>query len=482
MKKIFFMALLCLTTGLYATTLSSQSEYMPEETITIKVNNLEVHDKNWLGIYALNDTNDWNNVLRWIWTGETTTGSFSLKGLPQGEYEARVFYNNSFQTEAKTAFLVKDQFNPAVDIETRKDTYEEHEFIEVKVENMSGHAQDWVAIYPKGSSNEWENVIAWRYTNGLVGTIIGFEGLNAGEYEVRAFFKNSYKLEAKHAFSVGVSNVSITPKHPSYYENERVTVEIKGFSKNQKDWIGIYPTGSSNDWENVVAWEWVEKAYNNGTIMIFDNLPVGKYETRGFFKNSFNLEAKANLEVKVRDIPTETLIKKAQAHCLEKDNSTTDVLCANDGNTVYILDSNQAASDRNLVLAHYKVTLNNNSLKLLHKDEYAQHQLNGRTPNEEFIKKFDNSPIYVTKTLKSTIDRMGVYRIHANDKRAFSIDWYERNGVIDLDTLKVSEDGKKLYMSRTFLYTDELYIEVYDIEDLNNIKLHSREIINTYNP
>lgn len=338
MKKIFFMALLCLTTGLYATTLSSQSEYMPEETITIQVNNLEVHDKNWLGIYALNDTNDWNNVLRWIWTGETTTGSFSLKGLPQGEYEARVFYNNSFQTEAKTAFLVKDQFNPAVDIETRKDTYEEHEFIEVKVENMSGHAQDWVAIYPKGSSNEWENVIAWRYTNGLVGTIIGFEGLNAGEYEVRAFFKNSYQLEASHPFSVVNHQTSLTPSQTVYDISENIQINISGFKNNQKDWIGIYPKGSSNAWENVVAWKWADDANNN--TLNFPSLAIGEYEVRGFFKNSFHLETEENFKVVKNKIAS-----YAQGICIdgnERSNNNIAVICNHNGNhkltNIFVLD------------------------------------------------------------------------------------------------------------------------------------------------
>lgn len=338
MRKLLFIIMLSLTTLLSAATLTSKTEYMAEETISIQANNLELHQQNWIGIYALNDNNDWKNVLRWTWTEETTTGSFSFKGLPQGKYEARVFYNNSFDTEATTSFSVIDKFNAAVDIETRKDTYEEHEYIEVKVENMSGHAQDWVAIYPKGSSNAWENVIDWRYTNGHVGTILGFNGLKAGEYEVRAFFRNSYHLEASHSFSVINHQTSVTPSQKTYDGSENIQINLTGFKKNQKDWIGIYPKGSSNAWENVVSWKWVDDANHN--TLTFPSLPIGQYEVRGFFKNSFHVEAEESFQVVNTKIAS-----YAKGICIDgnsRSNQNIGVICNHNGNNkltnIFVLD------------------------------------------------------------------------------------------------------------------------------------------------
>jgi len=460
-KKIFFMALLSLTTGLYATTLSSQSEYMPEETITIQVNNLEVHDKNWLGIYALNDTNDWNNVLRWIWTGETTTGSFSLKGLPQGEYEARVFYNNSFQTEAKTAFLVKDQFNPAVDIETRKDTYEEHEFIEVKVENMSGHAQDWVAIYPKGSSNEWENVIAWRYTNGLVGTIIGFEGLNAGEYEVRAFFKNSYQLEASHSFSVVNHQSSLSPSQTVYDISENIQINISGFKNNQKDWIGIYPKGSSNAWENVVAWKWADDANNN--TLNFPSLAVGEYEVRGFFKNSYTTEISSQFVVKTTDSPVIEVLNKAKKHCLESNLNNQHVLCSNTSNIAYVVTGDA------LLFYIYEVNIQENTTKL-----FTEIQRAGGNSGELLFQKLNNTDLIAMYHIYDIADpTLEVLVYDQNGKRQIYREFTDDTRILSSTT--ILDNGQKLQLIYKSFQADAAIgwirmEEVFDISNITNIK------------
>ena len=67
---------------------------------------------------------------------------------------------------------------------------------------MEGHAKDWIGIYPVGSSNDWANVVAWKWSRGQVNGQKSFNNLPVGNYEVRVFFRNSYKVEARDGFSV----------------------------------------------------------------------------------------------------------------------------------------------------------------------------------------------------------------------------------------------------------------------------------------
>ncbi|SFV71528.1 no hits [hydrothermal vent metagenome] len=184
-----------------------------------------------------------------------------------------------------------------VSIKTDNLTYTTEENITVHATNMLGDSEDWIAIYPKGSSNDWANVIAWNWTDGFINGSITFERVPVGEYEVRAFFKNSYNLEAKYAFSVlGLdSNVSLQTDKNKYSVNEKISVNFEHMFGDSEDWIGIYPKGSSNDWGNVIDWEFTE-GLKNGQIT-FDELPLGEYEVRAFFKNSYTLEANSSFSV-----------------------------------------------------------------------------------------------------------------------------------------------------------------------------------------
>ncbi len=176
-------------------------------------------------------------------------------------------------------------------LEINQTTYSSEESINVNFTNMSGNSEDWVAIYKKGSSNSWKNVILWDWTDGDINGSIIFEKLPVGKYEVRAFFKNSYILEAKHSFEVLGVEASITTNKNQYSVDEKISVSFEHMFGDSEDWIAIYPKGSSNDWGNVIDWEYTQGA-KNGQI-IFDELPLGQYEVRAFFKNSYTLEAKS---------------------------------------------------------------------------------------------------------------------------------------------------------------------------------------------
>lgn len=188
----------------------------------------------------------------------------------------------------------------AATISTNKSVYESNESIVANFTEMLGDTQDWIGIYPAGSSNDWANVIQWEWSGGDVTGAINFSPLSAGVYEVRAFYQNSFNVEASYTFTIednGSSNpVLITLDKESYTPNESIQATFENMTGNNKDWIGIYPAGSSNDWKNMIQWNWTGGVID-GSIN-FNDLPVGEYEVRAFFNNSLNVEAQQAFTVK----------------------------------------------------------------------------------------------------------------------------------------------------------------------------------------
>lgn len=83
----------------------SDSLYAPVKDIQFSVSG-ESDDEDWVGIYLQGDSNGWGNVTLWDWASKRGELSFTLEGIPAGDYEARFFFRNSFELEAKVGFSV----------------------------------------------------------------------------------------------------------------------------------------------------------------------------------------------------------------------------------------------------------------------------------------------------------------------------------------------------------------------------------------
>jgi len=180
---------------------TSKSQYSINESVKVTVSNLPGNNNDWVAIYPANASNAWGNVVAWKFTHGVKNGVINLGKAPAGSYQVRVFFNNTFTLRASHNFTVVGAVNNTT-ITTSKQTYKTHEQVVATVGNMKGNNNDWVAIYPAGASNAWGNVVAWKYTNGIKNGNFGFGTLPVGNYEVRAFFNNSYNLEASSAFKV----------------------------------------------------------------------------------------------------------------------------------------------------------------------------------------------------------------------------------------------------------------------------------------
>jgi hypothetical protein len=245
-----------------ASIVTSKTIYDVDEQIDATVNNMLGNYQDWIGVYPAGSSNDWGNVLSWDWTNGIEEGTISLDGVGAGDYEVRAFFSNSFNLAASTQIKVNG-IQADAEISTSKYSYDAGESIEVNVDNMLGHNEDWVGIYPQGASNDWGNVLSWSWTNGIKEGTLSLAGVGAGDYEVRAFFSNSFNLEA--STQIKVEDVSRAPK---LYENAE-----NGLSSGWSKVLGYHNVkrqrgGYKSSYSVKLTTHWTSRTYNSSEYML----------------------------------------------------------------------------------------------------------------------------------------------------------------------------------------------------------------------
>ena len=317
-KKIIIACFLLVNFLQAATINTDKNDYTSNEEITVNFTDMTAKNRDWIGIYSAEDANIWANVIQWQWTDDITDGTLTFEAMPTGNYEVRSFYNNSFIPVVTKEFSVNDAPNNT-QITTNKNPYSPNDAIVVNFTDMTAKNKDWIAIYPAESSNAWGNVLQWRWTGDTNDGQINFDALPVGNYDVRAFYNNSFQLVTHQEFSVEANQeaATLTMTKDVYQINDDIVVDFKNINGSNKDWLAIYPAGSSNAWGNVVAWQWNEDAITEGRAT-FDNLPSGNYEARVFYNNTFNLEASVAFSVK-DDAPLTTLYEDAEGGVFQQE-------------------------------------------------------------------------------------------------------------------------------------------------------------------
>ncbi len=224
-------------------------------------------------------------------------------------------------------FILKVSLLSAEDIffSSHYSCYAPGETIVLDFRGLPGNQNDWIGIYPKASSNDWSNVLEWSFTNGsqalnyapgLTEGSLSLPGLSEGYYEARLFYDNSFELQAMDAIRVSYSCASIQPNKDVYAPYEPIVVNFFHLPGNSNDWIGIYPKDASNDWGNVITWSFTNGSHAlnampgpvNGSVTL-NGLPVGRYDIRLFFNNSFDLRTEAEINVEGHRIYGQSLGK-----------------------------------------------------------------------------------------------------------------------------------------------------------------------------
>jgi len=122
-----------------------------------------------------------------------------------------------------------DLFAP---LKTVQDTYNEDAIVSVTINRPLSGDQDWVGIYKVGDNNDWANVIAWNWVGqGTTALTRDKKPMPAGEYEIRLFFHNFYRDEARYQFHV-VDNNNVIPYIPEALPQDMMQNEAMNMNPN----------------------------------------------------------------------------------------------------------------------------------------------------------------------------------------------------------------------------------------------------------
>jgi len=189
-------------------------------------------------------------------------------------------------------YTIKNVFNPG-------------ERIVIEYKNMAGNSSDWINIVPVGSSDEIPG--NWQYINGKKTGQVSFDPQKAGEYEARAFFNNSYKVEYRYRFRVGGSSIPVGGNNPPvvgrllkldktrFAANEKIDIHFFYLAGNTSDWINIVPKGTPDG----SAGNWQYTAGLKTGKLTFAGMAAGEYETRVFYNNSYKVEDRLFFTVQI---------------------------------------------------------------------------------------------------------------------------------------------------------------------------------------
>ncbi len=202
----------------------SKANYAANEAIFVRYYDLPGNATDWIGIFSPGAANTAD--LQYLYSNGAKSGTMQFAGRAAGNYEARLFFNDSYTLQKKTSFTVAsapidncpndpNKTAPGVcgcgvpegsctqgpSVTTSKSTYAVNESISVNFAGLSGTSSDWIGLYKVGAANT--SYLVYQYTGAgkLKGTLT-FAGRSAGTYEARLFLNDSYTLKSKVTLTV----------------------------------------------------------------------------------------------------------------------------------------------------------------------------------------------------------------------------------------------------------------------------------------
>ncbi len=291
--KIFMMMILAFI-SLHAVTISAnKATYNAGETITVTLADVTGNNSNWVGIFQKGVPSTWDYDLQDQWF-DFRNGTLTLTA-PQlsGEYEVRLFYNDSLKMEKKVNFKVK---GADATITLNKTTYKTGEPIDITLNNVQGVQDNWVGIFQKGAANTWANDLQDQWFEFRNGTVHMKAPDVPGDYEVRLFYNDSLLMAKKASFKINALPVVLSTDKAQYNDGDKITVSYANVAGAQNNWIGLFPKNMPSNWDNVLEEAWLDN--RNGTVTFTAPEFPGDYEVRLFYNDSFHLGKKTTLNVK----------------------------------------------------------------------------------------------------------------------------------------------------------------------------------------
>lgn len=202
-------------------------------------------------------------------------------------------HSNSMHGLVALFLLVAIQSLAGQSVSPSKSLYAPGERIIVNYAGFLGHPKDWIGIATKDMAED--KYLYWQYTPGTSSGTVTFNGMQYGEYEIRAYFDNGGIVKARTMFRVGNADAAVSAKTEKnrYLPTDQIVVSYSGLPGHEKDWISLSSAGSADD--KYVSWQ-----YTNGKQsgnMAFPPLPTGNYEVRTYFNNESTLRSRYSFVV-----------------------------------------------------------------------------------------------------------------------------------------------------------------------------------------
>ncbi len=187
---------------------TQKTDYLPNESIRVQYGNLPGNQQDWITVVKVSAPE--NTYGEWFYTEGRKSGSHQFKGLPVGQYEARVYHNwpeGKYIVQDRHPFNVSAQ-GQAISPESQglgpqQETYTAKEPITVKYANLPGNQQDWITVV---KASDPENTYGeWFYTEGKTSGSHTFKGLPAGRYEMRVYHnwpEGDFEIQERYPFTV----------------------------------------------------------------------------------------------------------------------------------------------------------------------------------------------------------------------------------------------------------------------------------------
>lgn len=182
-------------------------------------------------------------------------------------------------------------------VSTSKPVYAPGEEIFVNYSGFPGDPKDWLVVSPASMSDE-QTMGNWKWTGGPTSGSMSFAGLQAGDYEVRAYYRNeTSNVRCRYRFRIGNADTQTRVKTQKdvYAPNEAIVVDFSGFPGDPKDWITVSPVGMK-DGDTMGNWQYLGSK-QSGSLTFGGISTAGEYEARAYFNNDYTVRARYRFRI-----------------------------------------------------------------------------------------------------------------------------------------------------------------------------------------
>ena len=267
-KKLLLILMLLFST-IYALE-TPQLEIISKSRSSLTVSNTQAPQA-WIGIYRKDAPLVFENVLTWEWVTSDTT-QLSISKIPDGEYEARLFYNNSFQLEKSVTFQHVNGQGPSERYNRIKDESifkkRSNDFNISYRERGVSNTTDWVGIFKPNTLHIRKNLLAWGYLiipndpKEKIGTIqiktLNNQTLKLGQYDMVCFANNGYEQQLGETKTLTVDfRAKFTQGIEGTSNHILDAYEYIKYLKQENDWIAVFKKDAEPIRENIIAWSYI---------------------------------------------------------------------------------------------------------------------------------------------------------------------------------------------------------------------------------